>query len=138
MSAVHRQGENNQTTEDIGKPISTVCAHTVHHALCQPFLVDHTNNGKARKIDRPIPTQTTKEHLSLITPLILGQQGGAMCQPANKPCPTIATAGAVRVIIPFVVDNANGGIVRSSDKPINTVTVRISTWVYFPCLKTVE
>lgn len=98
-------------------------------------VVDHTNNGKARSVDKPIPAQTTKDHVSLITPMVLGQQGGAECRPVDKPVPTIATSGAIRLITPFVVDNANGGIIRGADEPINTVTVKDQHMGVFPMLE---
>ena len=97
--------------------------------------MDHTNNGKARSVDKPIPAQTTKDHVSLITPMVLGQQGGAECRPVDKPVPTIATSGAIRLITPFVVDNANGGIIRGADEPMNTVTVKDQHMGVFPMLE---
>lgn len=116
------KSNNNQTVESVDGPVSTIVAGTVHHALCTPFVVDHTNNGKARSVDKPIPAQTTKDHVSLITPMVLGQQGGAECRPIDCPVPTIATSGAIRLITPMVLGRDACAVARTVDKPMPTLT----------------
>lgn len=73
-------------------------------------------------VEKPIPTQTTKDHFSVITPLVLGQQGGATARPVDEPCPTIATSGAVRLITPLVLGRDACAVCRPADKPMPTLT----------------
>ena len=118
--------------ESVEKPLSTVTAGGQHHVLCQPFIVEHRKNGKAKSVASPIGAQTTKDHFSLVSlvPLVLGQHGGAAARPITEPCPTIATVGAVRMITPLVVDMSHPADTNderrivSGDEPMKTITTR--------------
>ena len=113
---------NHENVQGVDEPVKTISAGGTHHALCQPLVMDHFNNGKAAPTDKPLGTQTTHERFSVVTPLILGQQGGAAARPVNEPCPTIATSGAVRIITPLVLGRDACAVARTANKPMPTLT----------------
>jgi DNA (cytosine-5)-methyltransferase 1 len=121
---------NNEGAESIDKPLSTITAGGGHHMLCQPIILDHTNNGQAHSAGKPLGTQATHDRWSLVTPLLLGQQGGAAARPIDEPCPTIATAGAIRMATPIVIDMSHpgdkndDGRVTGGNEPLKTITTR--------------
>lgn len=120
---------NSETVQGIDDPISTISAGGQHHMLCQAFVMDHFKHGVARSVEKPMPTATTHDRISMVTPLVLGQQGAATCRPVSEPCPTVATKGAIRLITPVLVDMshpayADEGRVTSASKPMKTVTTR--------------
>jgi DNA (cytosine-5)-methyltransferase 1 len=125
--------------EDIDRPLSSIQASTVHHALCQPLLLDFTHNGDVFPSDKPLGAQTTHDRFSLLQPLILGQQSCAVARPIDLPCPTIATAGAIRVATPLILDMSrpsgnDSGHVGSADAPIRTITTYDNMQLALPML----
>ena len=95
---------NGQDADSIDTPISAIATSGAHHMLCQPLIIDHMKNGKAKPTDEPIGAQHCRDRFSMITPLVLGQHGCAAARPIDEPCPTIATAGAIQGIFPVLED----------------------------------
>tara|TARA_Y100001963_G_scaffold154483_1_gene243357 strand:- start:8807 stop:10225 length:1419 start_codon:yes stop_codon:yes gene_type:complete len=86
--------------EDINEPLSTVVASNPRHGLIEPFITEFYGQGRAQKIDKPLPTVTTKARFGVVEPFILPQHSGGAPRPVSKPLPTVATAGAISLVEP--------------------------------------
>jgi DNA (cytosine-5)-methyltransferase 1 len=111
------------------RPLDTITTSGTHHGLCQPFIPIMKGQSMSRSINKPLPTLTTMQNMSLCEPFILPQHQGSPDQlrvkSIKKPLSTITTTGAEMLVEPFMVgiDNASAGKkhVRSLDKPAPTV-----------------
>jgi DNA (cytosine-5)-methyltransferase 1 len=93
--------------------------------LCRPFLVHFSHNADGKSIDKPVPTQTTKEKLGLCEPFIInkmwGRTGRSVPRGMDRPIPTITGQESLALIQPFVLGQQSCSAPRSVDKPIPTV-----------------
>lgn len=132
---------NNNTVEDIDKPLSTITTSGAHHMLCEPMVVDCIGHaGDPKSVDKPLGTQCTHDRFALCTPLIIGQQSCSKARPVDEPCPTIATSGAIRVATPVLLDMSrpggkDSGHVRSADDPMCTITTCDAMQLALPMLE---
>jgi DNA (cytosine-5)-methyltransferase 1 len=62
-----REGQAPRT-HDIEEPLPTVTATGSDPYLTQPFLVEYYGNGRARSVENPLPTITTRDTFALICP----------------------------------------------------------------------
>lgn len=57
----------NMDGQKVDEPISTISCSGAHHAEVQAFLVKYFSTGKAKPVDEPLDTVTTKDRFSLVT-----------------------------------------------------------------------
>ena len=132
---------NNNTVEDIDKPLSTITTSGAHHMLCEPLIVDCIGHaGHAKPIAGPLGTRCTHDRYALATPILIGQQSCAAARSADDPVPTIATAGAIQVATPVILDmsrpgGSDSGHVRSADTPMCTITTCDAMQMALPMLE---
>jgi len=70
----------------------------------EPFLVMLYGTGRARSVERPLPTVTANgQHIALCEPFVLQQQSGGAPRSTKEPLPTIATKGAQALVQPFLI-----------------------------------
>ncbi len=130
--------------ESVDAPLSSQQAHTVHHAVCTPVVVDMSHPGDPndeRRVasgDEPLKTVTTRNNLAIGTPVIIAQQGGADVS-SDKPVPTITTQCRIRVATPVIVDMSrpsgnDSGHIGSADDPIRTITTFDNVQVAIPLI----
>ncbi len=117
---------------DIGKPLGTVVAGGIKHALVQPYLLNL--KGSARRdsaMTAPAPTVCAGGwHLATVTPFLTKFRSGAIGSAITVPMPTVTAnswikkpGGAVPigVITPVLTAAQHGGSVRSVTSPMHTV-----------------
>ena len=124
VSAAH--GGNTNPPRDINEPLGAVLG-SPKFGVAQPCVVNMKGKSKARSVDEPTYSQTTKEHQAVFEPFVLGQQSGATARPVGEPVPTIAGRGAVSLITgnlrPYIVKfYGNGASVADIGDPLATVT----------------
>ena len=105
--------------EDANRPLSSQQASTVHHAVCQPVILDHFKNGDMRPASAPVGSQTTHDRYSVVQPFVIGQQSGAEARPSDATCPTPVPVAVVDMSRPAGHDS---GHITPADKPIRTFT----------------
>ncbi len=94
---------------DLEKPINTVTGHGAG-ALVNPVLVElnHANgDGRARPVDEPLKTLTTKQGTALITPFMVqwdNKRGNSpgLVRTVDKPTPTIITKQNTGIVEPII------------------------------------
>jgi DNA (cytosine-5)-methyltransferase 1 len=71
----------------------------------EPFLVLLTHGGRARSLDRPLPTITAanRGEMAVVEFFLLGQQSGGAPRAVSAPVPAVATRGAISLVQPFLV-----------------------------------
>lgn len=113
---------------DIDSPAPAVTAGGMHLGICQPFLTVYKGQSKSMSIDKPIPTLTTMESISLCQPFLVPQHAGAPGQnrvrSVDMPVPTLTTTGAERLVQPFLIKYFGTGKAQGVDQPLDTVTTR--------------
>ncbi len=57
----------NMDGQKMDEPISTISCSGAHHAEVQAFLVKYFSTGKAKPVDEPLDTVTTKDRFALVT-----------------------------------------------------------------------
>ncbi len=57
----------NMDGQKVDEPISTISCSGAHHAEVQAFLVKYFSTGKAKSVDEPLDTVTTKDRFALVT-----------------------------------------------------------------------
>ncbi len=57
----------NMDGQKVDEPISTISCSGAHHAEVQAFLVKYFSTGKAKPVDEPLDTVTTKDRFALVT-----------------------------------------------------------------------
>ena len=107
--------------ESIDKPLSTVTAGGQHHALCQPLIVDHMKNGKARPITEPLGTQHCKDRFSMVTPYLITEQANNAPRGIDKPLRAQTTVRKDYLCTPLVLGQQGGAAARPIDEPCPTI-----------------
>ncbi len=96
----------------------------------EPFLVMLYGTGKARSLDRPLPTVTTSgQHIALAEPFFAkyhgGESGRTRCYGVDAPLMTLDTSNRFSLIEPFIVKYYSNGInAVSMNQPLPTVTTK--------------
>lgn len=57
----------NMDGQNVDEPISTISCSGAHHAEVQAFLVKYFSTGKAKPVNEPLDTVTTKDRFALVT-----------------------------------------------------------------------
>jgi DNA (cytosine-5)-methyltransferase 1 len=128
-----------QAGKSIDRPLGTVTAGGIHHALIESFLVQtsHGNgNGKCRateagrrvrSIKQPLPSVCGERgDWAVCEPRILPSLGGGKTRAVSRPLPTITTtARGVGLIEPVIVEFYSSGKQHASiHRPLDSVTTR--------------
>lgn len=121
---------------DIGKPLGTIVAGGVKHALVAAFIAKHygdpaRKSGGGRVIGQglggPIGTVTSRDHHSLTTAFLTKFYGTSIGQQMDLPLPTV-TAGAwgghLGEVRAFLMKYYGQGVGLSPSDPLHTVTSR--------------
>lgn len=132
-------------THDIERPLPTVYAGGVGHAVIEPFLVQF-NEGVERRVhsvDDPLPTVPTANRFGLAEPFIVPVTHGGgpnRTHGVDQPIPTVtgANRGELALVEPFIMQmsqsGSNGCRMRSTGKPLPTVTTADELAVVQPFL----
>lgn len=113
---------------DVENPAPSITAGGLHLGVCQPFLTVYKGQSKSMSIEKPIPTLTTMESVSLCQPFIIDQNythtGPARVSSIDSPFSTLTTRPGKQVVQPFIVKYYGTGMTQSIDQPLDTVTTR--------------
>ena len=120
--------------ESIDKPLSTVTAGGQHHALCQPLIVDHMRNGKARPITEPLGTQHCKDRFSMVTPYLITEQANNAPRCIDKPLRAQTTVRKDYLCTPLVLGQQGGAAARPIDEPCPTIATGGAVRVITPLI----
>ena len=123
---------NNDTVEDIDKPISTITTTGAHHMLCQPMVVDCIGHaGDPKTLDHPIGTQCTHDRFALVTPYIMNNNNNNVPRSIDEPVQTLTTGNHAYLCTPIVLGQQGGAAARPIDEPCPTIAtkgaIRIAT-----------
>jgi DNA (cytosine-5)-methyltransferase 1 len=115
---------------DLGKPLGTVVAGGVKHALVAAFLARHFTGVVGRELDRPTPTVTAKDHHSLTTAFLTKFYGTSTGASVEQPLPTVTSGGGrggghLAEVRAFLLKfYRGGGQWQGADEPLHTVTTK--------------
>ena len=117
--------------EDVNEPLSSIQASTVHHALCQPLVIDHFRNGDATDGSEPMGSQTTHDRYSMVTPFIVEHRKHGGAKPLNTPIGAQTTKDKFSICTPLVLGQQSCAAARPADEPCPTIAtagaVRVAT-----------
>lgn len=108
------------------KPLGTVVAGGVKHALVMAFLAKHYTGVVGSDLARPIGTITSVDHHSLISSHMIKLRGTCKHgQAMNEPAPTV-TAGGLHLgeVRAFFIKYYGTAIGQSITDPIHTITAK--------------
>ncbi len=93
---IHSTHAGSRTEAAIADPLPTITgAHRGEQALVEAFVVgidQGSGNGSPRRVDEPLPTQTTKARSCLVEPYLTKYYGtGEGVAPVSEPVPTVTT-----------------------------------------------
>jgi DNA (cytosine-5)-methyltransferase 1 len=108
----------------------------------EPFLVMLYGTGKARSVDRPLPTVTTSgQHIALAEPFFAkyhgGDSGKTRCYGVNTPLMTLDTSNRFSLIEPYILPQQQGfdkKRVLSVGRPLPTIATAGSDRLVEPFL----
>lgn len=113
----------------IDKPLGTVCAGGIKHALVSAFLAKHFggHEGPGASVRRPMSTVTAQDHHALVCAHMLKFYGTCPDgQPVTIPAPTVRAQGTHLGAVQAFLTKYNGTTVdgQSLQRPLGTVTTR--------------
>lgn len=126
---------HNENAEDVDAPLSTVTTSGAHHMLCQPLIIDHTKNGKAKPTDKPLGVQHCHDRYSLLTPYIMNNNENNVPRPLDKPLVTLTTGNHAYLCQPLVLGRDACAQCRPADRPMPTLTTGGAMRGIFPVLE---
>lgn len=112
---------HNENAEDVDAPLSTVTTSGAHHMLCQPLIIDHMRNGKAKPTTEPLGTQHCKDRFSMITPYLITEQANNAPRGIDKPLRAQTTVRKDYLCTPLVLGQQGGAAARPIDEPCPTI-----------------
>jgi DNA (cytosine-5)-methyltransferase 1 len=115
---------NTNNARSINRPLPTVTAKGNHIGICKPFLIQYNNNSKPHSVEKPIPTQSTRDRFALCNPFLVYFSNNHDAKTLDEPAPTLTTKEKLGLCEPFII--GVGGPKgsqnpRSINKPLNTV-----------------
>lgn len=134
------------TSQSLGAPLPTVTAGGEHMALIEPFLTVMNNwphQQTGYPIDRPLPSQTTANHIGVVEPFIVPNFGEREGQSPRThgidgPMPTITGHGAGALIEPFIIPQHSCGAPHGMGQPVPTITTDGACALVEPFIATVS
>jgi DNA (cytosine-5)-methyltransferase 1 len=112
----------------LDKPLTTVSAGGIHHAVCEPFVIGQQSGAAPRSVNEPLPTIAGAGAIALCEPFIvqIAHQGGDRVRSIEEPLPTIPAGhrGELALCEPFVIPMEHGGRQppRSIEHPLPTIS----------------
>ena len=115
---------------DLHKPLGTVMAEGVKHALVTAFLAKHYTGVVGSQLSLPLDTITTVDHHSLVTSHLLKLRGGVdthamTAQDMREPIPTITAGGThLAEVRAFLIKYYGTDGDPQLSLPLHTITTR--------------
>lgn len=126
---------NNNTVEDIDKPLSTITTSGAHHMLCEPLIVDCIGHaGHAKPLDGPLGTQCTHDRYALVSPFVMNNNTNNVPRDIDKPLPTLTTGNHAYLCTPVLIGQQSCAAARSADEPVPTIATAGAIQVATPVI----
>lgn len=126
---------NNNTVEDIDKPLSTITTSGAHHMLCEPLIVDCIGHaGHAKPLDGPLGTQCTHDRYALVSPFVMNNNMNNVPRDLDKPLPTLTTGNHAYLCTPVLIGQQSCAAARSADEPVPTIATAGAIQVATPVI----
>jgi DNA (cytosine-5)-methyltransferase 1 len=110
---------------DIEKPLGTVVAGGIKHALVSAFLNKHFTGVVGKQMELPIDTITARDHHSLTAATLLKLRGDNHGADPQAPLPTVSAQGThLAEVRAFLVTYYGQGVGQDVRKPMRTVTTK--------------
>jgi DNA (cytosine-5)-methyltransferase 1 len=87
---------------DIQRPLGTVTAGGIHHALIEPALLGQQSGSALRPVSQPAPTVATSGAIALVEPYIIKYYGTGGPRPVTEPLDTVTTKDRHALVRPTV------------------------------------
>ena len=124
-----RDGQEPRTL-DLNKPLGTVVAGGVKHAVVAASLIKHYGggyDGSGNDIQDPLSTITTVDHNALVTALIVQYntettENGMRGQSLDEPINTIPTANRYGLVTSNIIKFRGTNVGQPTDEPLYTIT----------------
>ncbi|OZI61588.1 DNA cytosine methyltransferase [Bordetella genomosp. 11] len=119
----------------LGKPLGTVVAGGIKHALVSAFLAKHYGgnyDGSGAPLDGPMHTATTVDHHAVVAASLMTNTTGHSGAAASSPVPTLTTGGHHAVVAAQLVGcggRAGQSRPRDAGEPAQTLTSKADTCV---------
>lgn len=110
-----------QDVDSVDVPISAIATSGAHHMLCQPLIIDHMKNGKAKPTTEPLGTQHCKDRFSMITPYLITEQANNAPRGIDKPLRAQTTVRKDYLCTPLVLGQQGGAQARPIEEPCPTI-----------------
>lgn len=115
---------------DIEKPLGTVVAGGIKHAVVAASLIKHYGggyDGSGNDLNDPLSTVTTVDHNALVSALLLQyntetNENGMRGQSVEEPINTIPTANRYGIVTAHIAQHFGESIGHNLDRPTGTVT----------------
>ena len=107
--------------EDIEKPISAITASGEHHMLCQPLVIDHLRNGKAKPASEPLGVQHCRDRYSVVTPYLITEQANNAPRSIDMPLRAQTTVRKDYICTPLVMGQQGCAAAKPVTEPCPTV-----------------
>lgn len=123
---------NNEHSESLGLPVSTITAGGGHHGLCVPFQYQLIGRGAgiSRDINKPVPTMlASRESHGIAVPFISKQFGthNGSYNPnvsVSAPMGSITTVDHHGLVIPWLSSFYGNETSVSASSPVATITTK--------------
>ena len=126
---------NNNTVEDIDRPLSTITTSGAHHMLCEPLIVDCIGHaGHAKPLDGPLGTQCTHDRYALVSPFVMNNNMNNVPKSIDKPLPTLTTGNHAYLCTPVLIGQQSCAAARSADEPVPTIATAGAIQVATPVI----
>jgi DNA (cytosine-5)-methyltransferase 1 len=110
---------------DIEKPLGTVVAGGIKHALVSAFLNKHFTGVIGKQMELPIDTITARDHHSLTAATLIKMRGDNHGADPQAPLPTMSAQGThLAEVRAFLVTYYGQGVGQDVRKPMRTVTTK--------------
>jgi len=87
----------------LGRPLGTVTAGGIHHALIEPALLGQQSCAALRPVSQPAPTVATAGAIALVEPFLVKYYGTGGARPVDEPLDTVTTKHRHALVRPTVV-----------------------------------
>lgn len=106
----------------IDGPAHTIKCKDNHALITSDFLAAYYGNGdNVHSVEKPSPTVTTKDRLSLVSPFFMNYYtGGGQLSEVGKPCPALTTIPKQRLV--FIDQQFGNSKPVGTDQPCGAIT----------------
>lgn len=115
-------GHPDSKNISIDGPAHTIKCKDNHALVTSDFLAAYYGNGNnVHSIEKPSPTITTKDRLSLVSPFFMNYYtGGGQLSEVGKPCPAVTTVPKQRLI--FIDQQFGNSMPIGINQPCGAIT----------------